>query len=255
MEVSRYMIINSYDDKTEPLISLKEFYGEKKKIVSKCIITFSKVIYDFLIENNKCTIISEYGGCNGKFPIYSFYHENEKIAFYLSPLGSTGAAQTAIEVNWLTGADQFIMFGSCGSLAKEKTNGKFIIPTEAYRDEGMSYHYAPAADYIKIKNSDKLAKIFESLNIPYVQGRVWTTDAMLRETKGQVALRKAEGCIGVEMELAGVQSICDFYGFELYNFLQCGDVLLDNAYDVSGLKNANHDLKKIIIALELIKLI
>ena len=31
---------------------------------------------------------------------------------------------------------------------------------------------------------------------------------MLRETKGLVARRKDEGCIAVEMELAGVQAVC-----------------------------------------------
>ena len=29
-----------------------------------------------------------------------------------------------------------------------------MVPTDAYRDEGTSYHYAPASDYIEIKNAD-----------------------------------------------------------------------------------------------------
>ena len=31
------------------------------------------------------------------------------------------------------------------------------------------------------------AAIFDELHFPYVKGRVWTTDAFLRETAGQVA--------------------------------------------------------------------
>lgn len=31
---------------------------------------------------------------------------------------------------------------------------KNVIPSVAYRDEGMSYHYAPPSDYIQIKNAD-----------------------------------------------------------------------------------------------------
>mgnify|MGYP000211236084 FL=1 len=50
------------------------------------------------------------------------------------------------------------MFGSCGSLDKEATDGKFILPTEAYRGEGLSYYFAEPQDYIKIKNTDKLAE-------------------------------------------------------------------------------------------------
>ena len=90
-------------------------------------------------------------------------------------------------------------------------NGKNIIPTQAYRDEGLSYHYATAADYIDIKSSDKLAEVFKELRLPYVQGRVWTTDAIYRETKTAVAKRKNDGCIAVEMELAGMQAVCDFH--------------------------------------------
>ena len=142
------------------------------------------------------------------------------------------------------------MFGSCGSLCREKTEGKFIIPTESYRGEGCSYYFAKPSDYITIRNSDKLAAIFDKMNVPYVSGRVWTTDSMIRETAGLVAKRKAEGCIAVEMEVAGVQSVCDFYGLELYDFLEAGDVLEASGYEVEGLHGANHNLGKLYIALE-----
>ncbi|MCC2728795.1 phosphorylase, partial [Blautia sp. MSK22_86] len=58
-----------------------------------------------------------------------------------------------------------------------------------------------------MKNTDKLAEFFKERKLPYVQGRVWTTDSMLRETVNLVRKRKEEGCIAVEMELAGVQAI------------------------------------------------
>ena len=73
---------------------------------------------------------------------------------------------------------------------------------------------------------------------------------MMRETAGLVAKRKAEGCIAVEMEVAGVQAVCDFYGLELYDFLEAGDVLESSGYEVEGLDAANHNLGKLYIALE-----
>jgi uridine phosphorylase len=142
------------------------------------------------------------------------------------------------------------MFGSAGSLDKEKTDGKFIIPTESYRGEGCSYYFAEPADYISIMSCERLSEIFDELNVPYIKGRVWTTDAMIRETQGLVQARRAEGCIAVEMELAGVQAVCNFYGLELYNFLEAGDVLGEQGYSVDGLHKANHDLAKLYIALE-----
>ncbi len=248
------MIIDSYDD-TEPLFGLQAFYGEKKHLLDKCMILFSKELFDYMLTNRECRLIAESKACNGATPIYCFDLYGEPVAFYLSPIGSTGAGTVASEVNWLTGATKFVMFGSCGSLDRQKTDGRYIIPTEAYRDEGMSYHYVPAADYIAVKNSDKLAAIFDRLHVPYVKGRVWTTDAMLRETKMQVALRKADGCIAVEMEVAGVQAVCDYNGWELYDFLQAGDVLIENEYDASGLHNADHDLQKLLIALNVLHMI
>ena len=52
------------------------------------------------------------------------------------------------------------------------------------------------------------------------------------------------------MELAGVQAVCDFHGWDLYNFLATGDVLDQAVYDVSGLANANNNMDKLYIAIE-----
>lgn len=214
---------------------------------------FSKEIYETVLTTYSCTKITEISAPNGAVPIYKFSHEGKEIAFYLSAIGATGASEYCIEANWLTGAEKFIMFGSAGSLSKEKTQGEFVVPTEAYRDEGISYHYAPPSDYIEIKNHEKVASIFDELHFPYVKGRVWTTDTFLRETAGQVAMRQQEGCIAVEMELAGVQSVCNFYGFDLYDFLVTEDVLSENKYEMESLNDANHNLNKFYIALEIAK--
>ena len=245
------MITDSFDNKTQPILTLKDFYGERKHLVDICLITFSKNIYDYILSAFHCEKITEIKACNGNTPIYKFSYQGRDIAFYLSPVGSTSTVHFSIEANWLTGASKFIMFGSAGSLDGEKTSNKYVIPTEAYRDEGMSYHYAPPSDYIKVKNSDRIKSLFDMWNIPNIQGRIWTTDAMLRETVGQVALRRNEGCIAVEMEVAGVQAVCDFYNFELYNFLVTGDVLCEGNYDKSQLSGANHNLDKLQIALKL----
>ncbi|WP_026506727.1 nucleoside phosphorylase [Butyrivibrio sp. MC2013] len=240
-----------YDDKTKPIVKLEHFYGEPKHLVDKCLIIFSKEIHDHILEKYECKEIALMGSCTGSIPIYCMEYKGEKIAFYLTSIGSAVASGACYEVHWITGATKFVMFGSCGSLDPEQTTGRFIIPTESYRGDGASYYYAPASDYIDIKGCNKLEDIFTELKVPYVKGRVWTTDSMLRETKGLVAKRKKEGCIAVEMELAGVQALCDFYGLELYDFLEAGDVLADSGYEVEALPAANHDLGKFYIALDI----
>ena len=245
------MIIDCYDIETDPIITLKDFYGQPKHIVDLCLIIFSKEIHTHLLNTYECEEIATLSACNGNTPIYKINYKGIDIAFYLTGIGSAVASSECYEVSWITGAKKFIMFGSCGSLDREKTEGKFIIPTESYRGEGCSYYYLEPSDYINIKNSQKLSAIFKELGVPHVRGKVWTTDSIVRETAGLVSKRKAEGCIAVEMELAGVQAVCDFYNLELYDFLEAGDVLGESGYEVEGLHNANHNLGKLYIALEI----
>ena len=154
--------------------------------------------------------------------------------------------------------NKFIMFGGAGCLDKDIARGKIMIPTEAYRDEGTSYHYAPAADYITLKNSHIVADFMKEANIPCVLGKTWTTDAIYRETRGNYEKRKQDGCIAVEMECAAVQAVCDFRGVELYNFLKSGDLLdapkWDPRYDFGGgcsQHGSQHDPRYFLMALEL----
>lgn len=245
------MITDSFDPQSRPIISLQDIYGEKKHLADVCIVTFSKAIFDTVLAERDCTRIAQIGACNGCVPIYAFPYQGKTVAFYLSPIGATGAAEDVAEANQLTGAQKFIMFGSAGSLDPEKTANRFVIPTHAYRDEGMSYHYAPPADYIAVKNSAVIRAVFEELKLPFAEGKTWTTDAILRETVGQMKKRKAEGCIAVEMEIAGVQAVCDFYGLELYTFLVTGDVLSEDSYSTGTLHDANNNIDKFRLALEL----
>lgn len=247
------MITDCYDADSEPIVRLECFYGEKKHLVRKCVLIFSKQIYEYMLAHFACRQIAEDRACNGNIPVWVLEHEGEDIAFYLTPIGSALAAGTLAEVHYLTGASVFVMFGSCGSLDREATEGKLIVPTQAYRGEGLSYYFAKPQDYIEIKNARRLAELFAQWRLPYVQGRVWTTDSMLRETVNLVNRRRQEGCIAVEMELAGVQAVCDFYGLELYDFLIPGDVLIEGAYETDGLPAATHDLEKLFLALRVMK--
>ena len=247
------MIANSFDNISEAIITPGSFYGEKKHLCELAIATFSREIYPAVLGQYPNEQIGEIRAANRCRPIHLLTVGEQKIVFYLSELGATMAATDVIDVHWLTGADKFIVFGSAGALDKEATAGKYVIPTHAYRDEGMSYHYAPAADYIDIRNADVLADIFGKLNLPYVKGKVWTTDAIYRETRNLVAQRKSEGCIAVEMELAGVQAVCDFYGVQLYDYLVTGDIVDAPLYTSDGLNEANHSLDKFYVALEIAK--
>lgn len=95
----------------------------------------------------------------------------------------------------------------------------------------------------------------ESKKLPYVLGKNWTTDSFYRETENNLAKRKADGCISVEMECSAMQAVCDFRGLQLYYFLTSGDLLdapeWDQRHAEGGYAGTQHDTRHFDIAIEL----
>lgn len=248
------MINTTFDDKTDAIINPESIYEPREKICDVCIVTFSSIVVENILKSFNCTQIAAISSVNGKIPIYQFNYKGKDFAFYMTMISSTGAGTCIEEARCLIGATKYIMFGSCGTLNKDITAGKLIVPTAAYRDEGFSYHYVKAKDYITIKNADIVSKTFDELGLPYVKGNTWTTDGIYRETRGNMEKRKAEGCIAVEMECAGVQAVCDFRDLEFYNFLISGDLLDAPEWDrriLGTTEERNHQLSNFYVALEI----
>jgi uridine phosphorylase len=168
--------------------------------------------------------------------------QGKKICFYNSFMGSALAGTCLEEAHHFVGATKFVMFGSCGRLNKAIPNDSVIVPTEAYRDEGFSYHYAAPADYIKVKNHSAIESFLQKKEIPYSVGRCWTTDAFYKETKTEMGKRQKEGCIAVDMECPGCQAVCDFYGWDFNEFFFAGDQLDAPSWDKGSI--GTEDAKK-----------
>ena len=229
-------IIDSFDNKSKPLIDLGAFF-EPKNFGDTCIVTFSIHVKEMFLEKYQHEVVGTTKTANGNIDIYRFEVDGKKILFYMSPICAAAAGCTMHEVHYFTGASKFIVYGSCGILDNEKCAGKLIVPTAAYRDEGLSYHYMEPSDYVEIKNSDKVAEAFEKSGYPYVLGKTWTTDAIYMETADKANARREDGCLTVEMESSGLQAVCNFYGYELYTFFFGADLLTDDSWDKGNLGN------------------
>lgn len=239
--------------KEKGLISTEDIYGEGAQIFKVCVCTFSPAIFEEILSlypHREAAII---GSVKGPQKIYSLDLGEKTIGAFCISMGSTLAGTEVIDINHLTGADKFIVFGSAGAINSNAIAGRYVIPTAAYRDEGFSYHYAPPSDYIDLPDNEFTASVFRELGVPYVLGKTWTTDAFYRETRSKMEKRVEEGCLTVDMEMAGLAAASSFHGFKLCSFLQAGDVLDGEEYDISGLREANHDTKKLRIAIEIAK--
>lgn len=247
------MIINAFDNKSEAMINPKK--KENAIRVDACIITFSNIIEQYVLNNYNCVKIAEYKFVTGITPIYQFEYNNHKFAFFRTYVGGPACVGSIEDSLQELEVDRYILFGGAGCLNKEITRGKIMIPTEAYRDEGTSYHYVSASDYISIKNSNIVADFMEKSNIPYILGKTWTTDSFYRETKNNCEKHKADGCISVEMECASVEAMCKFRNLNLYVFFMSGDLLDAPEWDerkVSDeIRGTQHDGRYFDIALKL----
>ena len=217
------MITESFDSRSPAKINPKIDIDAPK--VDATIFTFSYKIEQYVAENYDCEKIGELKMGHGPASVYVINHNGKKFGFYKTWVGAPACVGTVEEIRSILNTDKIIHFGGAGCLDKEIARGKVMIPTEAYRDEGTSYHCAPASDYIRIRNADVVRAFMEENRIPYVSGKTWTTDAFYRETLNNFEKRKADGCISVEMEGSAVQAVCDFRGMEVYMFFTGGDLL------------------------------
>lgn len=173
-------------------------------------------------------------------PVYKIRYEGHEAALYLSVIGGAGTA-ALMEKLIVNGAKNFVFYGSCGVLSKDLPAGQLIVPTHARRDEGVSYHYAPADDFIPVVTAPCLSSILSDMGIPHISGKTWTTDAIFRETENQVHRRKKEGCIAADMECASIMALSDFRGVNAYQFFYAEDNLDTTKWDRRTLGNLPDD--------------
>lgn len=248
------MIINSFDDKTPAKINPK--YKDDRFKCDACIITFSYIIQEYVLNKYNPEIIGNIYTVNGIIPIYKIIYNDKIFAFYKTILSAAASVDCLEDSTEVIDTDKYIVFGGSGCLNKEIARGKIMVPTEAYRDEGTSYHYVEADDYIKIKQSTIVSNFMDNKQLPYILGKTWTTDSFYRETEDNFEKRKADGCISVEMECSALEAVGDFRNKKLYYFLSSGDLLdapewdkrIKNPDDYTG---TQHDHRLFDIAIEL----
>ncbi|MDR0964589.1 MAG: nucleoside phosphorylase [Clostridium sp.] len=249
-------ITNAFDNQSEAILNPEHFSPTVAGFPKRCIALFNDKMLKVLRENYDVTP-DAFDTMHAGFviPIYRVNFGGTEIAVYSSTIGASAAVGLFEEI-LSKGCRHVLFFGSCGVLDKEIAAKHLIIPTEAYRDEGTSYHYAPADnDYIECKNADKLAAIFDELELPYVLGKTWTTDAIYRETRDNMEKRKDEGCVAVDMECSALMAAAQFRKADIYQYFYAADSLDDIEWDARVLGSLPNTAREqyIRIALEVAK--
>ncbi|MBU4128976.1 hypothetical protein KJ582_02545 [bacterium] len=141
--------------------------------------------------------------------------------------GGMFSANTAIttEIVCNVQAENLIRLGSCGALREEIKVGDLILATGVIRGDGVTPHYVdekfqtlPDAEITRA-----LEKAAEKLGVKVHKGKVWSTDALLRETKELVEEKADAGAIAVDMVSSTLLTIAQMYKVKAASILAVSD--------------------------------
>jgi uridine phosphorylase len=168
----------------------------------------------------------------GPHHLYEMEVDGRRLGLFQAAVGAPLAAGLLDEVI-AYGCRAFVACGSAGVLDREIAAGHVVVPVSAVRDEGTSYHYLPASREVEAcpEAVEAIERTLLERGTPYVKGKTWTTDAFYRETPAKVALRKAEGCVTVEMEAAAFFAVAQFRNVVFGQMLYGDDDVSGEAWD------------------------
>ena len=249
------MLLEEFDENKIAVINPDMIFQKIPDFPETVVSVFSHQLFDAIVRFLGGTVIAESHDVDGVWPVYEVNYKGKRFAFFKGRLGGP-ACVGAFEDVMAFGGKRIILLGNCGVLDKNIKDCGIIIPTKAIRDEGTSYHYAPAGDTIEVntKYTEEFKQILEEFGYPYVEGVTWTTDAFYRETPQKIESRKKMGAICVEMECASMQAFCNFRGIEFFQFLYAGDNLDHSSWDprsLSGNERLDDKQKIALLAFEL----
>lgn len=143
--------------------------------------------------------------------LHRFDHEGREFGVVGCAVGAAFAVLVAEQL-FASGCELLLSLTSAGRLAAVGAEPPyFVLIDRALRDEGVSYHYLPPAEFSAAPH-ELLAVVegaFDDLRVPVIRGGVWTTDAPYRETEVQIAAMRERGLLAVEMEAAGLYAFAE----------------------------------------------
>ena len=249
------MILTEFDPAKKALINPEDIIKPVEGMPEVAVACYSSLTFERMVSELNADIVAVTGTANGVSPVYRSKYKGIEVALFMMDVGAPVSAAMLEDV-YMLGVKKVIVFGTCGVLDRSIDDCAIIIPGSAVRDEGTSYHYAPASDEIEV--NQKYMSIFtgmlDELHVKYIVGKTWSTDAFYRETPEKVKRRKQQGCICVDMECSADAAVARFREKDLVQFFYAADNLDSEKWDVRSLSNHSKLEEKdriAMIALEL----
>lgn len=123
------------------------------------------------------------------------------------------------------GVEEMMLWGYCGAIHRNIRIGDVIVARKALREEGTSYHYSPDSDDFLECNWPAGDRGISKRASLFLEGDVWTCDALYRETREKVKRHEERGILAIDMETASFYAVCRSCGVRGIAFLVVSDTL------------------------------
>jgi uridine phosphorylase len=227
--------ILEFDDERRAALEPHKLLEPIADIPQRAVICFFRDVLSDLAGTGRLELIRHLGSEMGRVPVQRLRTEAGDLTVMQGGVGAALGAGFFEELIAL-GCRQFIACGGAGVLDSSIDMGSVLLPTEAIRDEGTSYHYLPAGQPAT-PSPEAVAAIEAALQrheVPYITTKTWTTDAPYRETAGKIARRREQGCLAVEMEAAAFFAVAQFRDVVFGQMLYGGDDVSAENWDHRG---------------------
>lgn len=238
-----------FDTDEKALFNPENFVAYRDDCPKIAVTCFAENLINYAVNTFSGKIFSYVHSANGDIPLYEITVNNVRLIIFMSLIGAPASVGQLEEV-FAIGVEKILVFGTCGVLDRSIEDCSIIVPNIAVRDEGTSFHYCPASREIdvNVKTLNKMSAFLNNKNISYKVGKVWTTDAVYRETVKKIKTRKEEKCICVDMECSALAALAKFRNKEIAQFFYAADNLDSEIYDERSLSNkSNADIKEKIL--------
>ena len=156
-----------------------------------------------------------FAGLAGRFGLrpqplfHAQLHRNERF-FIAGPAVGAPMATLCLEKLIALGARRIVVYGWCGSLHPSLRIGNLFVPSWGLSEEGTSPHYQTEDAFEGDDLRQRLVEVLSASGHQPTVGRIWTTDAVYRETRSKVERYSAEGIMAVDMEYTALRAVAAF---------------------------------------------
>jgi uridine phosphorylase len=221
------------DDLAEPgIIEAYMLHDVQPQLAPVAVLCFFNELLEQLASDGVLTPVYSLRSEIGHNPVYEYVSEHGTVCVVHPGVGAPLAAGITEEVASI-GVTTFVACGGAGALMDSLSLGQVMVVGSALRDEGTSFHYAAPS---RIIDADPLgvrvlAATLQDMKVAHFVGRTWTTDAFMRETRGRVQRRIAEGCAVVDMESSAFIAVAKYRHLRFAQLLYAGDSLAGESWD------------------------